>query len=54
VLCGDLANLDTVLDNLLMTDPAAALRREVKTYYLGDFPAENYAECFLSVARRYV
>jgi hypothetical protein len=54
VLCGDLANLEAVLDNLLLTDPAAALRREVKTYYLGDFPAENYAEGFLSVARRYV
>jgi len=54
VLCGDLANLDAVLDNLLLTDPAAALRREVKAYYLGDFPAENYAEGFLSVARRYV
>jgi CDP-Glycerol:Poly(glycerophosphate) glycerophosphotransferase len=54
VLCRDLANLDAVLDNLLLTDPTAALRRQVKTYYLGEFAAENYAEGFLSVARRYV
>ncbi len=54
VLNRDLANLDAVLDDLLVNDPAAQLRRQVKTYYLGDFPAESYAEGFLSVARRYV
>ena len=54
VLTGDLANLDAALDDLLVNDPAAELRRQVKTYYLGEFPADNYADGFLSVARRYV
>jgi hypothetical protein len=54
VLTRDLTNLDAVLDDLLVYDPAAQLRRQVKTYYLGNFPAENYAEGFLEVARRYV
>jgi CDP-glycerol:poly(glycerophosphate) glycerophosphotransferase len=54
VLSRDLANLGPVLDDLLVNDPAAELRRKVKTYYLGDFPADNYAEGFLAVARRYV
>jgi hypothetical protein len=54
VLSRDLANLDSVLDDLLVNDPAVMLRRKVKTYYLGDFPADDYAEGFLAVARRYV
>jgi CDP-Glycerol:Poly(glycerophosphate) glycerophosphotransferase len=54
VLTSDLANLDVVLDDLLVNDPAAELRRNLKTYYLGDFPVDNYAEGFLAAARRYV
>jgi hypothetical protein len=54
VLDGDLSNLDQVLTDLLDADPACGRRRELKTYYLGDFPAANYAEGFLAAARRYV
>jgi hypothetical protein len=54
VLAGDLSNLEQVLHQLLETDPAAPRRRELKTYYLGDFPAENYADGFLAAARRYL
>jgi hypothetical protein len=54
VLAGDLSNLDQVLTDLLDTDPACARRRELKTYYLGDFPAATYVEGFLAAARRYL
>jgi hypothetical protein len=54
VLVGDLSNLEQVLTNLLDTDPAAGRRRELKTYYLGDFPPEKYAEGFLTAAQRYL
>jgi hypothetical protein len=54
VINGDLANLDSELDNLLGADPLAAARRTAKNYYLGGFPAESYAEGFLAEARRYV
>jgi CDP-Glycerol:Poly(glycerophosphate) glycerophosphotransferase len=54
VLGGDLSNLDQVLSDLLDTDPVVGRRRELKTYYLGDFPAANYAEGFLAAARRYL
>jgi hypothetical protein len=54
VLAGDLSNLDQVLGDMLDTDPAVGRRRELKTYYLGDFPATNYAEGFLAAAGRYV
>jgi hypothetical protein len=52
VLRRDASNLADVLDQLLDQDPLAALRREVRTYYLGDFPPERYAETFLAEARR--
>ena len=42
------------LDELLETDPLAAERVEMRRYYLGDFPAETYAEGFLAAARRIV
>jgi hypothetical protein len=54
VLAGDLSNLDRVLTDLLDTDPVAGRRRELKTYYLGDFPPEKYAEGFLTAAQRYL
>jgi CDP-Glycerol:Poly(glycerophosphate) glycerophosphotransferase len=54
VLASDLSNLDSVLKQLLAEDPAAALRRQLKTYYLGDFPPDSYADGFLSAARKYV
>jgi hypothetical protein len=54
VLDDKAANLDSVLDELLDADPAAAARREMKTFYLGDFPAGSYADGFVDAARSYV
>jgi hypothetical protein len=51
VLHEDLSNLDEVVTNLLGPDPLAELRRSIKTYYLGDLPADQYAEGFLEAAR---
>jgi hypothetical protein len=54
VLASDLSNIDSVLQQLLVEDPAFALRRQLKTYYLGDFPADSYADGFLTAAQQYV
>lgn len=51
VIAGDASNLDAALDDLLGADPEAAERRRLKTYYLGDFPAERYVDAFLDAAR---
>ncbi len=51
VLRRDLGNVDEVLAHLLGDDPLAAVRREVRTYYLGDFPAATYADAFVNAAR---
>jgi CDP-glycerol:poly(glycerophosphate) glycerophosphotransferase len=48
------ADLDGVLDLLLGDDPKAALRRGLRTAYLGPFCTEGYADHFVEVARRYV
>ncbi|MEU7753808.1 CDP-glycerol glycerophosphotransferase family protein [Micromonospora sp. NPDC049171] len=52
VLRRDMSNLDGVLTALLDTDPLAAERWATRRRYLGDFPAESYAEAFLTAARR--
>ncbi|SCF25136.1 CDP-Glycerol:Poly(glycerophosphate) glycerophosphotransferase [Micromonospora matsumotoense] len=52
VLRRDMANLDEVLTGLLDTDPLAAARWQTRRRYLGDFPADAYAEGFLDAARR--
>jgi hypothetical protein len=44
------SNLDTVLEQLLVTDPLAEERRAMKQYYLGDFPVEAYAHGFIDAA----
>jgi hypothetical protein len=54
LLESDLSNLDIVLQQLLADDPAWSRRRQLKTYYLGDFPAETYADGFLAAAQKYV
>ncbi|HET9872154.1 MAG TPA: CDP-glycerol glycerophosphotransferase family protein [Propionibacteriaceae bacterium] len=54
VLDGQLANLDAVLDLMLGADPMSSRRRSVKVDYLGDFPAEQYADAFVSAVRRVV
>ncbi|MFI7302765.1 CDP-glycerol glycerophosphotransferase family protein [Micromonospora aurantiaca] len=52
VLRRDMSNVDEVLTDLLDADPKAAQRWAARTRYLGDFPADGYAEAFLSAARR--
>ncbi|MFG1871715.1 CDP-glycerol glycerophosphotransferase family protein [Micromonospora arborensis] len=52
VLRRDMSNVDDVLTALLDTDPLAAERWATRRRYLGDFPAEAYAEAFLTAARR--
>jgi hypothetical protein len=54
LLHSDLSNLDMVLQQLLADDPAWSRRRQLKTYYLGDFPAQSYADGFLAAAQKYV
>ncbi|HEY0240823.1 MAG TPA: CDP-glycerol glycerophosphotransferase family protein [Friedmanniella sp.] len=51
VIAGDASNVDAALDDLLGDDPQADERRRLKTYYLGDFPADRYADAFLDAAR---
>src|SRR5690606_5499628 len=48
----DGGNLPAVLDDLLDADPLRSRRQELRTYYLGDIPAERYQEAFLAEARR--
>lgn len=52
VLRRDMANVDDVLDRLLGDDPLAPERWATRRRYLGDFPAESYADAFLDAARR--
>ncbi|MEV6799278.1 CDP-glycerol glycerophosphotransferase family protein [Micromonospora rifamycinica] len=52
VLRRDMSNLDEVLAGLLDTDPLMAARWQTRRRYLGDFPADSYADGFLDAARR--
>ncbi len=52
VLRDDLGDLREVLDNLLQADPLQSAREQTRVYYLADFPADDYADGFLSAARR--
>lgn len=54
VLAEDLSNLSEVLDGLLRDDLKAAERDQMRKYYLGDFPADRYADAFLDAARAMV
>ncbi|UVI35273.1 CDP-glycerol glycerophosphotransferase family protein [Brevibacterium spongiae] len=54
VLNGDLSNLDEVLNAILETDPRRQNRLQYRSFYLGDFPDEGYAENFVSAAARMV
>lgn len=51
-IASDASNLDEVLDQLLGADPRRGERHALKTYYLGDFAAERYADAFLDAARK--
>lgn len=54
VIPRSLEGLEDRLDELLEKDPLVAEREEMRRYYLGDFPAESYAEAFLTAARRHI
>lgn len=54
VLNEDLSNLDAVLNELLGTDSLARRRSQTRTYYLGDFEGEEYADGFLNAAREVI
>jgi hypothetical protein len=54
VIDADGGNMDLVLDELLEKDSLEAARAALKTHYLGNFPANQYAEGFLETARRYI
>jgi len=47
VVDADLERLPGVLDDMLGADPLAEQRRATRTYYLGDFPADGYAQGFV-------
>ncbi|MDR1295127.1 MAG: CDP-glycerol glycerophosphotransferase family protein, partial [Bifidobacteriaceae bacterium] len=51
---GHVRGLDQVLDDILGADPHSSTRRELRAYYLGDFPAEGYAQHFVDALRTYV
>ncbi|WP_406044631.1 CDP-glycerol glycerophosphotransferase family protein [Micromonospora sp. NBC_00898] len=51
---GRLQGLDATLDDLLGSDPLATTRHDLKKYYLGDIPADRYAQHFLDEASRYL
>lgn len=54
VIGADLANLDAMLDELLVSDTKSERRRAMRTYYLGPFAPENYADAFVDAARNIV
>ncbi len=43
-----------VLSQMLGDDPLMGTRDELRTYYLGDFPSEDYGQHFVSAARRLI
>lgn len=46
----DLSNLDQVLEALLISDPLAGEREQMRSYYLGDFVGSRAADGFLRAA----
>ena len=51
VIPRSLVGLTDSLAKMLGPDPLADQRKEMRRYYLGDFPANGYAEAFLIAAR---
>ena len=39
---------------MLVVETIARIRRDLKTYYLGDIPSERYADRFLDEARKFL
>ena len=51
LLDSDAGNVEAVLDELLVTDSKAAVRAEVREYYLGDIAPEDLFEVFAEAVR---
>ena len=51
VVRGDLADLEATLDKMLGADPLAPERLATRSDYLGDFPAQGYADAFVTAVR---
>ena len=51
VVRGDLADLEPTLDQMLGADPVAPERLATRSDYLGDFPAQTYADAFVNAVR---
>lgn len=49
-----ITDLDATLDQLLHTDPLAAERRKLRTYYLGDPGDRTYSDLFFDEVRKYL
>lgn len=54
ILNEDLSNIDSSINELLNTDAKKEQRITMKSYYLGDFPNENYAENFVKKSREII
>lgn len=54
VIPGSGAGLPDLLDAMLTRDPLKAARQRMRTYYLGPFPADGYADSFVAAARSLV
>jgi hypothetical protein len=54
LLAADGVDWPRILDDLLTYDPKLVERRSLRVYYLGSFPADSYADGFVSTAMRYV
>ncbi|MCW2789725.1 MAG: glycosyl transferase [Aeromicrobium sp.] len=54
VVRGKAEGIAGVVDDMLGTDSLAETRRSLRSYYLGDSPAELIADRFLETARRYL
>lgn len=49
-----LGNLTAILDDALDSDSMQTARVQVKAHYLGDFPAADYEQVFLTEAKKYL
>jgi CDP-glycerol glycerophosphotransferase (TagB/SpsB family) len=54
VLEADLGNLNNILDQLLGSDPLQQRRLDLRADYLGDFPADGYADHFVFAVDRMI
>lgn len=54
ILNQDLSNLDFAINELLYTDSKKEQRRSLKSYYLGEFNKENYAENFIKISKKII